>query len=133
MNQKKAEEERIITERVVKQLIDTVTFDDFKAVLLASKISNRDHPGFCKLFATLIGSDSLANVVIQKKLGLLLTGRDINVADVEVWANGNVWNQWKKFADGHQKHFTEAIENQIIAIAEKYGVYKYVCFCKRKP
>jgi hypothetical protein len=84
VNRKKAEEERITTERVVKQLVDDVTFLDFKFRLIASNIANRDHPGFGMLLSELTKSEQSA--VQQQKLGLLITGRDPDLPDAAVWS-----------------------------------------------
>lgn len=121
---KLAEEGRIVTERTVKQLFDTASFDEFKSILISSKIINRDHPGFLMLWTELVNSDPLSNNRTQQKLSVLLTGRDLKKPSEAVWANGNIWNKWKDFTHD-QKFFSEAAEQALIGICSKYGIHKY--------
>lgn len=107
-------------------VVDSKTFDEFKTILCHSKlIINRDHFGFPLLFKALV-SNSDVSPLRHQKLGLLITGRAIDHPEVELWANGNVWNQWKKVVHGG-KYFDEATERKIIEIAEKFAKLLF-CF-----
>lgn len=124
---KKLEEHRVATERLVVQLYNAPSYEEFLALLRASPMTNREHLGYLMLLERIGGPDGSACPARLPKLALLITGRDISKeSDGPVWANGNFapGDSWKKF----QSVFAGPAEKawaKILAFHEKYGVYKY--------
>ena len=124
---KRQEEHRVATERLVAQLFETPTIDEFVAALLASPMTNREHSGYPDLLERLAGPNGAASPARLPKLALLITGRDIaHEARGPVWANGNfapgdTWKPMEKLFSGQ----AEKAWKKILRFHEKYGVYKY--------
>ncbi len=124
---KRQEEQRVATERLVAQLFNAPTVEEFVALITASPLVNRQHSGYGDLLERIGGPDGAACPARLPKLALLITGRDIaDEGRGPVWANGNFapGDSWKKF----QAIFSGPAEKawaKILAMHEKYGVYKY--------
>lgn len=119
------EENRILTERAVKDLVSTKTMEEFVLLLQNCVITNRDHVGFEPLLRQVSGVGDCPDRL--RKLVVLLTGRTPDNIDVAVWATGNFYaGKWKQMgALFNQTPGGPELWKTLMAIYEKYGIYKY--------
>jgi hypothetical protein len=122
---KKREEERVTMMRAIDKLVTAESYAEFRRVLLECPIVNRQHEGFGLLMERLLAeSDSPA---CMEKLSLLMTGRDVDRPEVEVWCNGNFYTgNWKSVAEVILK--MEGGSDRMVLLRKlrkEYGIHRY--------
>uniref|UniRef100_A0A7S1XBZ9 Uncharacterized protein n=2 Tax=Compsopogon caeruleus TaxID=31354 RepID=A0A7S1XBZ9_9RHOD len=85
---KKKEERVILLDRELENLTSDIGYSQFRDILLDSSLQNRESVGFSRVLEAML---ELKRKVRdrQRKLCLLVTGREIDTPEQKIWANGN--------------------------------------------
>ena len=83
VKEKAAEEAKIETDNSIQRMLESRDLADFLRALRESPIVNRQHFGYPALFKAMVEKRHL------EKLAVLLSGRDIDNPEEEVWSGGN--------------------------------------------
>lgn len=123
---KKRKEERIKLMEAIDALQSAEDYDIFRALLLECPIVNRQHEGYALLMERFLDTENEVPCRMEK-LSLLMTGRNLDKPEVEVWSNGNFFTgNWAPIAQVIQS-LPGGEERMVLLrkLRKQYGIHRY--------